>query len=715
MAKKDRRSKRGGDARLDLASAFPAASDEAWRGLVGRILGDRDFAEALVRKTYDGIAIQPLYTAKDWPAAEEASGFPGMPPFTRGHRVTAQAMSGWDVRQRYVHPDPSRCNEAILEDLGRGVTSIDLQLDLAGRMGRDSDAPDAFGMVGIGGVMLASIDDLDEALKGVHLDACRIGIQAGAAFLPAAAMMLGLVQRRGVAREAFAGALNADPLGALAELGGLATSTRDALAQLGSLARHVAEAFPAVTAVAVDASGYHDAGASEAQELACAVATGTAYLRAMTEAGLDIDACFGQVAFTFATDANLFLSIAKLRTARRLWSRVAEACGAPQAVRGMRLHAVTSGRMLAKRDPWVNILRGTVATLAASAAGVDSITVLPFTAAIGVPDRAALRIARNTQLVLQQESSLNRVIDPAGGAWAIETLTDAMAGEAWKLFQAIESEGGMPTALESGRIQDRIAAVAVQRAGRVATLAEPLTGTSAFPDLAERPVPVDPVDLPKLRAQAIARLKKRRAASAATSPDLSAAVAAAGDAASWETLVTAAQAGAFLGAFIPASAKTSPAIAAPLPRRRLGEPFEALRDASDAYLERTGKRPIVFLAAIGGLAGYTAAASYARTVLAAGGIESEMGDGGSDPAAIAEAFRRSGTDVAVICSDKAGYRAMGADLAAALAQAGAREVYVAGRPPAGSGSGGVKGFLYEGCDVVTLLRGILQGMEILGR
>jgi methylmalonyl-CoA mutase len=707
MAKKDSRSKRSGDAGLDLASAFPAASEEAWRGLVGRILGDRDFAETLVRKTYDGIAIQPLYTGKDWPAEAEASGFPGLPPFTRGHRVTGQAVSGWDIRQCHVHPDPSRCNDAILEDLGRGVTSIDLRLDLAGRRGQDSNDGHAAKMVGVGGVMVACIGDLDRALKGVHIDACPVGMHSGAAFLPAAAMMFGLVQRRGVAREAFLGALNADPLGALAELGGLTTSTRDALTQLGSLARYVAQEFPAATAVAVDASGYHDAGASEGQELACAVATGTAYLRAMAEAGLDMDSCFRQIAFTFATDANLFLSIAKLRAARRLWSRVAEACGVPQAVREMRLHAVTSGRMLAKRDPWVNILRGTVATLAASAAGADSITVLPFTAAIGVPDPAALRIARNTQLVLQQESSLNRVIDPAGGAWAIENLTEAMAREAWKLFQAIESEGGMPAALERGSIQARIAAVAAQRAGRVAALAEPLTGTSAFPDVAERPVPVDPVDLPKLRAQAISRLKKSRGTLVK--------LAAVGGAASWEPLVAGALAGASLAELGRVSAKSAPAVAEPLPRQRLGEPFEALRDASDAYLERTGKRPNIFLATIGSLAAYAAAVSYTRNLLAAGGIEAETGDGGSDPAAIAKAFQRSGADIAVICSDKAGYREIGADLAGALAKAGARKIYVAGRPPEDDSAVGVKGFLYEGCDVVTMLRDMLQAMGILGQ
>jgi methylmalonyl-CoA mutase len=716
MAKKSNRTRRSSTGQFELAGAFPATSDEAWRALVQRILGDRDFDEALTRKTYDDITIEPLYTAKDWHPGEEASGFPGMAPFTRGHRVIGHTTSGWDIRQLHGHPDRSTCNKAILEDLGRGVTSIDLRFDRAGRRGRDSDDPEAAADVGVSGAMIACIDDLDEILDGVYLDACPVGVRAGAACLPAAGMMLALLARRGIASDAFAGALNADPLGALAEMGELATSAEDALGQLAALARHVVAAYPLATAVAVDTTCYHDAGASEAQELACAVATGAAYLRAMTAAGLDLDAAFGQIAFTFSTDANLFLSIAKLRAARKLWGRVAEACGMPTVMREMRLHAVTSERMLSRRDPWVNILRGTVAALAASVAGADSVTVLPFTAAIGIPDAGARRIARNTQLVLQQESSLSRVIDPAGGSWAIENLTDAMAREAWTLFQAIEKEGGMPAAIESGRLRDRIAAVAARRARQVAGLGDPLTGTSAFPNLAEQRVAVEQVDLPKLRRQASARLNRHRARAAKLPAVARLASLADVDAATLcEAIVGGAAAGASLHLLTDASGRANAARAVPLRRHRLSEDFEALRDASDAYLERTGKRPTVFLAAVGTLARYTTALAYARNFLATGGIDAIAGDGGTKVATIVRRFQSSGADVAVICSDEAGYHAVGPGLAAALADAGAREVYVVGRPAGKDGPfgpAGVKGFLYEGCDVLAQLNGMLQGMGI---
>lgn len=709
MSKKEPSSEEPTVDRMELASGFPTATDEDWHGLVQRILGDRSLEDTLVRKTYDGIPIRPLYTAGDWPAVDEMSGFPGLPPFTRGNRLTGQSVSGWDVRQLHIHPDPEVCNRQILEDLERGVTSVELRLDRAGRRGLDAARPGAADDAGIDGAMISVVGDLDRLLDGVFLDACAISMRSGASFMAMAGMLFAVLARRGVEPALFTGSLNADPLAALAEFGELPGAADGALSHLGHLARHVAATYPAATAVAVDTCCYHDAGASEAQELACALATGAAYIRAMTAAGLELEAAFDQMAFTFSVDANLFLSIAKLRAARRVWGRVAEACGAPKAARGMRLHATTSMRMLSQRDPWVNILRGTVAALAASVAGVDSLTVLPFTAALGLPVSAARRIARNTQLVLQQESSLNRVLDPAGGSWAIENLTDAMAQEAWTLFQKIEREGGMLASLQSGNLQARIVAVSADRARHIADLSDPLTGTSAFPNLQEQPVAVETVDLATLRQNAVSKVQKAKGRLPAMS----------GDAAGNEicaALTAGARDGVPLATLVDAVSGGGQARVAPLVRWRLGEEFEKLRDASHAHQQKTGRAPAAFLATIGALARFTAAAAYARNFLAAGGIDAIAGEGGTDAAAIGKAFQASGADVAVICSDKAGLEAFGADVAAALGKAGAREVYVVGRPAdLKSSAKTVDGFFHEGCDVKAALQGILERMGILQR
>jgi methylmalonyl-CoA mutase len=364
--------------------------------------------------------------------------------------------------------------------------------------------------------------------------------------------------------------------------------------------------------------------------------------------------------------------------------------------------------MLARRDPWVNILRGTVSALAAAVAGADSITVLPYTWAIGIPDAGARRIARNTHLVLQQESSLSRVIDPAGGSWAIESMTEEIAAKAWALFQEIEREGGMPASLLDGHIQARIAAVAARRASRIAALADPLTGTSAFPDLSETQVTVQQVDLEKLRKRA-ARQKQSREAEAQTK-----ALANVANSALLASMIDCALAGASIDALTHAAAHAAPAQAVPLVRRRLGEAFEALRDLSDAHLEKTGRRPTVFLATIGSPAQYMAAETYARNFLAAGGIEAVPANGSRETRSPAEAFRASEATVAVICSDASGYRESGAAVAGALADAGARSVYMVGAPAVGGGpmAPKVSGYLHDGCDMLAELHEILRTMGI---
>jgi methylmalonyl-CoA mutase len=280
------------------------------------------------------------------------------------------------------------------------------------------------------------------------------------------------------------------------------------------------------------------------------LATLVAYLRACEAAGLRPRAALGKIALGLAADADLFITIAKLRAARSLVHWIAEACGAESAAGALHLSASTSARMLARRDPWVNLLRNTAACAGAGFGGADAITVLPFTWALGRPDTFARRIARNTHLVLQEESSAGRVLDPAAGAWFIETLTGDLAAKAWALFQEIEAKGGMAAALESGFVQAEIGRVADSRERDIATVRAQLTGVSAFARLGDDGVKAEPHPVP-------------------------------------EPVV-----------------KGGTSVAA-LPPRRLAEPFERLRDRADTHAARTGKPPQVFLANLGELAAYS--------------------------------------------------------------------------------------------------------------
>ncbi|KAF0141003.1 MAG: mutAa [Rhodospirillaceae bacterium] len=474
------------DENLVLAGDFPAASYEEWHEAVDKALKGAPFEKKMVTRTYEGITIHPIYTRRDWLAEGDPSGFPGTQPFSRG--FNAAGREGWCVRQEQAASDPKVANAAILADLEHGATSLVLRLDRAARAGLD---PDKAGIesAGVDGIMAYSLADFDDVLNKVRFDVVPIALVTGAQFIAGAALLAALWQKQGVTNDKAKGAFNADPLGILAETGTLSVPVETALAQMADLAAYTARTWPHVTAVGVDTTPYDDAGATETQNLACAMATAVTYLRTMTGAGMDVNAACRQISFTVSCD--FFLSIAKLRAARKMWARITESCGATGEACAARIHARTAERMITRCDPWVNMLRTTTAAFAAGIAGANSVTALPFDYALGQSDDSAQRIARNGQIILREESSLTKVIDPAGGAWYVESLTDQLARIAWELFQTIEKAGGMAKALGNGTIADQIASVWATREKNIAHRRDPIAGVSEFPNITEV-VPVRP-------------------------------------------------------------------------------------------------------------------------------------------------------------------------------------------------------------------------------
>ncbi|MEU2514792.1 methylmalonyl-CoA mutase family protein [Streptomyces syringium] len=633
---------------FSLAAEFPDATREQWQRLVegvlrkaGTVAEGPAAEEALSTALLDGLTTRPLYTAEDATAAgpdggrplgPAGPGYPGFPPFVRGGRVAGTAVTGWDVRQRHAHPDPRRANDAVLADLENGVTSLWLTVGPAG----------------------LPIDGLATALEGVYLDLAPVVLDAGTETGPAARELLRLYAERGVAPHAAMGNLGADPLGTLARTH-TAGDPADPLAAAAELAVLCARDHPGIRALTVDALPYHEAGGSAAQELGCSLATGVAYLRALTAAGLGTEAACAQLEFRYAATADQFLTIAKLRAARRLWARVAEVCGATPGAAAQRQHAVTSSVMMTRRDPWVNMLRTTVAALGAGVGGADSVTVLPFDDALGLPDAFARRIARNTSSILLEESHLARVIDPAGGSWYVERLTDELAHAAWAWFQEIERAGGHAAALGSGLVGERLADAWRQRSARLATRKEPITGVSEFPNLAEEPV-------------------RREAPAAVPTPG-------------------------------------------GLPRVRRDEAYEELRARSDAHLAVTGSRPRVFLAALGPAAAHTGRATFAANLFQAGGIEPVHDPATVDAESAAAAFAASGATIACLCSSDALYAEQAEAVATALKEAGADRVFLAGKPRGEQREAferaGVDAFVFAGGDAVAVLSSVLDRMGVV--
>ncbi|CAM5367417.1 methylmalonyl-CoA mutase family protein [Streptomyces canus] len=593
---------------LSLAAEFPAANLEQWHGLVagvlrksGKEVSGTAAEDALSTALEDGLRTRPLYTAHD---AAPDPGFPGFAPFVRGARAEGNTTGGWDVRQRHAVAD----NTAVLTDLENGVTSLWL-------------------VAGEGGIPVAS---LGTVLDGVYLDLAPVALDAGGQFASAAQELLRIYDERGIDGKAARGSLGADPLGHQAR-----TGEASDFAPVVPLARRCAEEYPGLRALTVDALPYHEAGGSAAQELGISIATGVAYLRELTEAGLSVEQACAQLEFRYAATADQFLTIAKLRAARRLWARVAEVCGAPGAG-AQAQHAVVSPVMMTRRDPWVNMLRATIATLAAGVGGAEAVTVLPFDHALGLPDAFARRIARNTSTILVEESHLSRVTDPAGGSWYVERLTDELAEAAWRFFRTIERDGGQAAVLRSGRLRTDLATTWAQRSKKLATRREPVTGVSEFPFLSEKPVVRDP-------------------------------------------------------------APEQPA--GGLPRVRRDEAYEDLRARSDAHLAATGSRPRVFLAAIGPAAAHTARTTFAANLFQAGGIE-PVTEG---------TFEESGATEVCLCSSDALYEERADDVAGTLKAAGARHVFLAGRPGQYSG---VDSYVFAGCDAVAVLTATLDRMGV---
>jgi methylmalonyl-CoA mutase len=412
---------------------------------------DHEVWATLAKATLDGISVTPLGTSA-LTADLADNGLPGQAPFTRG-AVAARELEGWDIRAWFADPDVERTAKDVITDIENGVNSLWLS-------------------VGTGGI---PIDALATILEPVFMDLAAVVIDAPFEPLEAAQALAAVIADKGV--EAAPGtSFGVDPIGAAFRDRGVVDF--DAAVEVARLALPLG-----IRAFTVDATAVHDAGASDVQELAYSLAAGAQYLRTQVEAGFTVDEAAGLIDFRYSATDEQFPTIAKLRAARRLWNRVAELSGVSTAAAGQLQHAVTSRPMMSKYDPYVNMLRTTVASFAAGVGGAAAVTVLPFDEPLGLPEPFSRRIARNTSSLLISESHVAAVADPAGGAYAVEKLTDDLARAAWALFGEIDATDSLDAAL--ALVRGKVEATVSDRALEIAKRARPITGISEFPNLHE--------------------------------------------------------------------------------------------------------------------------------------------------------------------------------------------------------------------------------------
>lgn len=456
---------------LVLAADFQSPSYEQWGKEVAKVLNrgrpeDKQLTpeQALSRlriRTVDGLVIEPIYTKED---SIGTIGAPAMMPFTRGTTIKDGSMNAWDMRALHEDPDSSFTRKAIDTDLERGATSIWLRVD-----------PDAI-----------KVADIKNDLADVLLDLAKVEVSSRYDQQAAANALLELYESSDIDKSKLSLNLGIDPIGFAAMHG-----TEPDLKDLSQWAKRLF-GYLKSRAYMVEGAVYHNAGAGDIHEVAWLIATAVEYVRTLVDEGLSVDQAFDSINFRVTATTDQVATIARLRALRMMWSRVGEIFEVSHEKRGARQHAVLSWREITRDDPYVNILRGSIATFSAAVGGAESITVLPFDTAWGLPNDFSRRIARNTQVVLCEESNIGRVNDPAGGAWYIESLTRQIAEKAWEAFQEVEASGGMVAYLKAGKVAEKLAELNSERAKRIDTRKQPITGVSEFPNPSEKPLDAKP-------------------------------------------------------------------------------------------------------------------------------------------------------------------------------------------------------------------------------
>ncbi len=657
-----------------------------WRALASKDLKGAD-PDTLIWETPEGIQVRPLYTERDLAGVAHLGGLPGFAPFVRGPRATMYAGRPWTIRQYAGFSTAEESNAFYRRNLAAGQQGVSVAFDLATHRGYDSDHPRVVGDVGKAGVAIDSVEDMKILFDGIPLEKMSVSMTMNGAVLPVLACFVVAGEEQGVSQDQLSGTIQNDILKEFMVRNTYIYPPAPSMRIVADIIEHTARHMPRFNSISI--SGYHmqEAGATADLELAFTIADGLEYVRYAVSRGLDIDEFAGRLSFFFAIGMNFFMEVAKLRAARLLWHRVIQPFGPKNAASLMlRTHCQTSGVSLTEQDPYNNIVRTTVEAMAAVLGGTQSLHTNSFDEALGLPTDFSARIARNTQLILQEEAGIPAVVDPLGGSYYVEALTQDLADKAWAIIEEVEALGGMTKAVDSGMPKLRIEEAAARRQARVDRGEEVIVGVNKY--RAEHPAHVDVLDIDntKVREQQVARLERVRAErdDAACNEALARLrEGAAGSANLLALCIDAARARATVGEMSEAMEQVFGRHKAEI-RSISGvygaayegdAAFTAIRAEVEAFAEAEGRRPRILVAKMG-QDGHDRGAKVVGTAFADLGFDVDFGPLFETPAEVARAAVENDVHVVGVSSQAAGHKTLVPQLIAELEAAGSGDILV---------------------------------------
>ncbi|MCW5652244.1 methylmalonyl-CoA mutase [Hydrogenophaga sp.] len=666
---------------------FKPANLEAWTQAARKSAPGGNL-EALDWVTPDGIRVKPLYTAEDTAGLPHANTLPGFEPFLRGPQATMYAVRPWTIRQYAGFSTAEESNAFYRKALAAGGQGVSVAFDLATHRGYDSDHPRVTGDVGKAGVAIDSVEDMKILFDQIPLDKVSVSMTMNGAVLPVLAGYVVAAEEQGVSQEQLSGTIQNDILKEFMVRNTYIYPPAPSMKIIGDIIEYTAKNMPRFNSISI--SGYHmqEAGANQALEMAFTLADGKEYVKTAIAKGMDVDDFAGRLSFFWAVGMNFYLEIAKMRAARLLWCRIMKGFNAknPKSLM-LRTHSQTSGWSLTEQDPYNNVVRTTIEAMAAVFGGTQSLHTNSFDEAIALPTEFSARIARNTQLIIQEETHITNVVDPWAGSYMMETLTQQMADEAWKIIEEVDAMGGMTKAVDSGWAKLKIEAAAAEKQARIDSGKDVIVGVNKYKLQKEDPIEILEVDNVKVRESQIARLQdiKARRDNAAVQAALQALTGAAesGQGNLLDLSIKAIRLRATVG-------EVSDALEKVFGRHRAdtqkvtgvyaaaydsAEGWEALKKEIDAFAEAQGRRPRVMISKLG-QDGHDRGAKVVATAFADLGFDVDMGPLFQTPEECARQAIENDVHAVGVSTLAAGHKTLVPAIIAELKKQGADDIIV---------------------------------------